>query len=454
MVAPAGCGKTHLIGTAVAEYGGGRELVLTHTHAGVDAIRRRMTEFGVPSRAYRVTTIAGWALQYSASFPKSSGITSHTPTKDQWTEVYEAAARVLRLSAIHEVLRASYSGVYVDEYQDCTVQQHVLVSALADVLPCRLLGDPLQGIFGFGKNKPIVWDEHVARSFDNIPGPEEPWRWKNHHPELGAWLREVRSDLIEERDINLEGDCPVRWIRLRAGDNTPVQVSACRGAAFGPEESVVAIRRWSRSCHKSARSLRGMYSCVEPIDCDDLFKWADRIENAYGYQRAVVVIDFVGTCVTRVKSELKGVHDAFMEGKRPGSKKYRHQVDSLLNVTATDSLLPVADALTVISRIPGVPPDRRELLTEMKRTIREYECGKFETLSEAAWKVRNRTRAVGRRLAHYCMGTTLLVKGLEFDHAVVLDADELDRKNLYVALTRGRKSLTVLSREPILRPNG
>ena len=39
-------------------------------------------------------------------------------------------------------------------------------------------------------------------------------------------------------------------------------------------------------------------------------------------------------------------------------------------------------------------------------------------------------------------GTTLLVKGLEFHHAVVLDADAYDARNLYVALTRGSISRT------------
>ena len=50
------------------------------------------------------------------------------------------------------------------------------------------------------------------------------------------------------------------------------------------------------------------------------------------------------------------------------------------------------------------------------------------------------------------VGTTLLVKGLEFHHAVVLDADAYDAKNLYVALTRGAKSLTVVSRAPVILP--
>jgi hypothetical protein len=40
---------------------------------------------------------------------------------------------------------------------------------------------------------------------------------------------------------------------------------------------------------------------------------------------------------------------------------------------------------------------------------------------------------------------TLLIKGLEFAHAIVIDADGLDARNLYVALTRGSSSLTVVS---------
>jgi DNA helicase-2/ATP-dependent DNA helicase PcrA len=74
------------------------------------------------------------------------------------------------------------------------------------------------------------------------------------------------------------------------------------------------------------------------------------------------------------------------------------------------------------------------------------------TFSEAAEKYqtgfRRRGRPVGRRL----IGTTLLVKGLEFDHAIILDAASLSRNELYVALTRGAKSLTIVSTTPTLHP--
>ena len=79
-------------------------------------------------------------------------------------------------------------------------------------------------------------------------------------------------------------------------------------------------------------------------------------------------------------------------------------------------------------------------------------AGEAPSLEEAVWVVRNRSRRLGRILPRCAVGTTLLVKGLEFHHAVVLDADAYDAKNLYVALTRGSKSLTVVSRAPIIQP--
>ena len=47
---------------------------------------------------------------------------------------------------------------------------------------------------------------------------------------------------------------------------------------------------------------------------------------------------------------------------------------------------------------------------------------------------------------------TLLVKGLEYTHTIVLDANILDANNLYVAMTRGSTSLTVLSDRSRLTP--
>lgn len=68
---PAGTGKTHLLAAAVAIAAeqGHRSLVLTHTHAGVDAIRNRLKTFGVPTGMSRVETITSWAFSLAMAYP-------------------------------------------------------------------------------------------------------------------------------------------------------------------------------------------------------------------------------------------------------------------------------------------------------------------------------------------------------------------------------------------------
>jgi DNA helicase-2/ATP-dependent DNA helicase PcrA len=66
--------------------------------------------------------------------------------------------------------------------------------------------------------------------------------------------------------------------------------------------------------------------------------------------------------------------------------------------------------------------------------------------------MREENRLIGRPLPRRAVGSTLLLKGLEADLAVVLNADGLNGRNLYVAITRGSRALTICSRSPILRP--
>ncbi|WP_197706421.1 hypothetical protein [Magnetospirillum sp. 15-1] len=56
------------------------------------------------------------------------------------------------------------------------------------------------------------------------------------------------------------------------------------------------------------------------------------------------------------------------------------------------------------------------------------------------------------RVPKRAVGSTLLLKGLEADVVVVLNAHTLNAKNLYVAMTRGSRLLTVCSPRPELKP--
>ena len=101
VVAPAGYGKTHLIAESTAR-SAGRQLILTHTYAGVNALRRKMRVLGVSDKLYRIDTIASWALRLSLSYSRTSGWEDARPTdNEQWSALYDTCAQLLD----HEFIR-------------------------------------------------------------------------------------------------------------------------------------------------------------------------------------------------------------------------------------------------------------------------------------------------------------------------------------------------------------
>ena len=74
------------------------------------------------------------------------------------------------------------------------------------------------------------------------------------------------------------------------------------------------------------------------------------------------------------------------------------------------------------------------------------------TFLEAVLQTRERNRHQGRPVSRRAVGSTLLLKGLEADVAVILQPEQMDRCNLYVALTRGAKRILVCSERSVLLP--
>ena len=115
----------------------------------------------------------------------------------------------------------------------------------------------------------------------------------------------------------------------------------------------------------------------------------------------------------------------------------------------------MASFLLAIRRTAKVKVIRTDLFNRALGVLRKQVLNPEFSLVEAAEKYhgefRHKGRSVGRRRL---IGTTLLVKGLEFDHAIVLDAASLSKKELYVALTRGARSLTIISTQSVLHPLG
>lgn len=444
LIAPAGCGKTELIASAV-QLGAGRSLVLTHTHGGVGALKARLHRYGVPTSMVEVQTIAGWTLRFASAYPKTSGIGVSIPEGAAWSEVYDAGIRLLSATPIRRVLRESYDGVFVDEYQDCNLRQHAIVLALAEVLPCRLLGDPLQGIFDFAEPT-IDWVTDVAPRFERLPDLDVAYRWSNHHPALGEWLMHVRRDLIAGSAIDLDSG-PATWAPASPSN----QQQACWEAVRRNDQSTVAIGKWPNDCHDFARNMRGAFTSMEELDCRALMDFGRRLDAAFGTERASVLIDFATQCFTQLKSTLTPWRSTYESGRLvdtarlTANKRLAESLNSLATAGPEEWTMRLVAVIRVLERMQGPVLYRRELWREMVTTILSFQSKWAVSVEETAWMVRDRSRRLGRKSEHRVVSRTLLVKGLEFDGCIVLDADKLSNKELYVALTRGRTHLAVLS---------
>ncbi len=460
VVAPAGFGKTHLIAEAVSR-SANRQLVLTHTYAGVNVLRRKMRELRVSNKSFRADTIASWALRLSLSYPMASGWAIARPGGDQWSALYRASSLLLDSGFLRRILRASYAGLYVDEYQDCSAEQHELVLKLARDLPCRILGDPLQGIFDFN-GQPVDWDRDISARLESLGRLETPHRWNRAGtPAIGHWLGVIRGQLEQRQTVDLTQGLPqgVTFMPVNnAADFSRIQADACRYFQCTPGESVVAIHKGSQEykskCHALARTIGGSFSSIEEIEGKALFSFIQKLQRARSNQRKLKeVLAFACQCMTAVKASLPA---ATLRGEQV---QVRGNTRNPLVARAANACLAdptcgtMTGLLTALKSVDEVKIIRADLFNRMLGIFRKNALYPHLTLDEATEKYhaefRYKGRPIGRRKL---IGTTLLVKGLEFDHAVVLDAQSLSRKELYVAITRGAKSLTIISTSSVLNP--
>lgn len=451
VIAPAGYGKTHLIAMAVRA-ASHRQLILTHTFAGVNSIKTKMNTLGVPSSKYQIDTIASWSLRLCLAYPKNSGWKIENPTSKQWAKLYECCSVLLGKEFIRRVLKATYAGVYVDEYQDCSDIQHGLVCALADFLPSRILGDPMQAIFDFDDGKPVDWAASVYPHFNCLGQLETPWRWENAGaPLLGAWLKAARRRLEQGQKIDLVNGLPasVNWAYTDPQYLANKQYSSlCEH--LGNDALVIALlggdQESKNKTHLLARTMAGRFSSIEEVEGKVLFTFVKKLDAAKTPKaRFLLVLDFAKKCFTAVNKTLTAGTKLGNVAKQTKATKYPLLLEAA-NLYLTDATSKNLKAFVLLLKVnPETSAYRRDLLYRFLGVLKLHIDGEAATLLDAANLYQREMRHAGRPIRHKkLIGTTLLVKGLEYDHAVILDADSLSAKDLYVAMTRGSKSLTII----------
>lgn len=459
VVAAAGCGKTEQIVKATA-FGVGRRLILTHTHAGVDALRKRLKEKGVSSKLYAIETIAGWCLRYAASYPERSGITITEPrTSQDWTAVYAAAIRLLESGAVLRVLKASYCGLFVDEYQDCGTLQHQVIVTLSETLPVCVFGDPMQAIFDFNNQTPVDWKDEVFPNFPLLCNLNTPHRWNKHsNAPMAEWLEKIRLALEagQPLDFDQSPDCVTwEWLPDHDGPRLGKIINTCL-AAMKLEGNLVVI---GDPTNLNARALiakklaKQQFSNIEPVECKPVTDTAKNLMVTSGTKRFGATLKFLSQCMSGIESAAfeKAVISRGIGGKL-GATKFGPLVDvglSLRNGAGDEVCLALIDGFRLRQTTHVF---RGELLSAMRSALKMKIAGEYSDLRDAVWHVQNKVRHAGRQIAHRIVGSTLLVKGLEFSNAIVIHSPNMNRKDWYVALTRATHSLTILSAQRRFTP--
>ena len=307
IIAPAGYGKTEEIAEAVHACDG-NQLILTHTRAGVAALRDRMKRKKVCPDKYEIDTIASFCLKWCKAYPSTAQVQIPKKMNEiNYQDIYKGTGKVFSHYWAKLVLEQTYAGIFVDEYQDCTESQHEVFMMLENLIPIRIFGDPLQGIFYWVKDDKIVnWNSF---SFKVITPLTTPWRWEKTNKELGKLLDNLRRTII----VALEGKSVTINIADVPGCMTIINTSKWNNGSYAYRiknyNSVVYLSVIPNKQKSFSQHNGGYFQCDERKDLAEAEEIIAAIESYEKEKKALVFLEKMKIMVESI------------EKKRPDLKK-------------------------------------------------------------------------------------------------------------------------------------
>lgn len=485
LIAPAGYGKTYTI-VECLKHTTGCQLVLTHTHAGVASLKEKIKNANIASTRYSVETISSFAQKYVNSFYTGNDIPNQDDSKNYHPFIISKAKVIFESSIVKKVIQTTYSGLFVDEYQDCTKFQHEMILTLSESLKTHILGDPLQGIFDF--NGDLVDFENDLLEFTRMPDLSIPYRWcqEGNNRALGDLLKETRGLLEQEKDIDFSSKKidGLHFIKIDPIDirNSKSLYRKCLNKLIlNPEQNIdfdslliivpeyIEINSTGQHIQKGNIDNRvkiraqidysKSLTLIEAIDDKRFYSLAKDIDSLYSsIQRATKPKKIIKEKILEIIFQKTSINDWFNENdvknKRNNDQKSKAKIlNSKIELFLEQpNSLNLKNIILYLKNILKVKYDSEGLVYAILNALTKSNL-EGKSVFEAMKEQRNIIRRVGRKIDGKCIGTTLLTKGLEFDTVAILDADKFDNpKHLYVALTRCCKTLIIFSSKDILSP--
>lgn len=472
LIAPAGHGKTTAIADCIKLCPDDEcQLILTHTHAGIASLKSKFLLKNIPSSKYKLETITGFAQRYVLSILGSSVLPDEND-KTYFNRAVEICGSLLESKSIKQILKSSFGGVFVDEYQDCTIVQHNMVMKLAEILPMHILGDPLQGIFSFGDSRLVDFDSDLNH-YVRYELLDYPWRWNETNPALGQYILSIRKDLENAREVHLINHQQDGFHVIKTPFDENQKYSLLREVLNDNQtDSLLIIYPSYHEMNRYGKSrLRGTLTdrieLKQRVDYANKFVVIDAIDSDEYYASAKFIDQYIENCrrslkykrvsglykiLTKMhlnKTELKNWIDENKNTIRQRKKENAQVSESLLNCFQQfEKDLTYENLKALISFIAKLPAIKLYHRIFYQTILMCFDIARLNntTLYESMKILKTRVRHQGRRIQGRCIGTTLLTKGLEFDTVILWDAHKFqDSKNFYVAISRACKNLIILS---------
>lgn len=465
IIAPAGYGKTHtIIDCLIENQGHGRILILTHTHAGIASIREKIKSHNISPLYYHVDTICSFASKISQIYHISkTDFPQIERVNDYFNFVIITAIKILQARPIQEVIKSKYSHVIIDEYQDCSEQQHLLILELSAILKTHILGDPLQGIFEFRHTQLVDMenDPSMEEFKNNKQELATPWRWNNAYAlQLGIDLASIRNRLIAGQDIDLRQYGSITLVNAQERDYM-IPGSSYKNAIWHEInqqqiQSLLLIHPVSENESPREEFIKQFppLRMIESIDNKKFYDYCNLFDSKTGRNLIEEIVKFSQKFFTKTVVDAWFRPDYTLKNKRGvDAQKVIQKLQSLIDsLESNKDYSLIADLIEHIKVLPNNKCNRSDFMRDILSALRNAHSNKISAY-EAMKRNRDIIRREGRNIIGKCIGTTLLTKGLEFDSVIVLNAHRFNNpKHLYVALTRACKHLTIISENPILHP--
>lgn len=484
LVSPAGYGKTFTI-VECLKHTSGKQLILTHTHAGISSIKEKIREAGLKSSCCVVETISSFTQQFVLAFCRNAAIPAQEKSKEYHKFIITKAASIFAIPLVQKIIAFTYCGIFVDEYQDCSMEQHAVIILLAKILPFHILGDPMQSIFDFN-GSPVNMDIELAE-FEKFPDLDIPMRWykDSNNKTLGDKLRNCRELLVLKKPLALIADNAAgfhvvqvpeaNYLKSNSEYLTKLKnIVTNKNKLAGMDSLLILVPEYeSMKNGKPIRngSITQRARIRDRIDFTSSVILLEAIDDKSFYSLALEA-DGLITNIQKARKKYKKIREGILDklfpagkiiewfneegliAKKSSADKIKSKRIRLLldNFILSPSAGPLYELVMVFSKEFRMKFKRQELGRSFVTGLKQSHLNNI-SVYQAVKDNRNLIRRNGRKVHGKCIATTLLTKGLEFDTVVLLDAHRFDSpEHLYVALTRCCKRLIIFTENLVLAP--